>query len=279
MAEHAPHDARQPAPPADRQSLRATRFAIGGAIDSVECLAEEVPVAMVYNGISHAVMLASPAALEDFALGFSLAEGILAGPDELYDCETVVNGAGIELRMEIAARRFAELKGRRRSLAGRTGCGLCGVESLAAAVRPPAPLAHRQGQRIAAIHAAVRALECEQDLHRATRAAHAAAWVRPDGTIALMREDVGRHNALDKLIGARARLAERSADGFALVTSRASVEMVQKAASAGIGLLVALCAPTTLAVEQARQSQLTLVGRARANHLTCYSHEHWLQPD
>lgn len=265
------------APPGDtawpaRSTVPARRMAGGRAVDSLECLIQEVPVALVYNGISHAVMLASPTDLDDFALGFSLSEGILATPGELYDCEIVESADGIEVHLEIASERLAGLKARRRSLAGRTGCGLCGVDSLHAAVRQPAPVASRRPVPAASIHRALAELAAWQPLHCATGAAHAAAVADNDGTLRVVREDVGRHNALDKLVGALARRRFDPADGFALVTSRASYEMVQKAAAAGIGLLVAVSAPTAYAARVAAAANLTLVGMARAGRLTAYTH-------
>lgn len=275
----APANTLDDAPLPDRRLVRAERHEGDARVDSVECVIEEVPVALVYNGISHAVMLASPSDLEDFGLGFSLAEGILESPRELYEVEVEAGEQGIEVRMLIASARFAQLKARRRSLTGRTGCGLCGVDSLAAAVREPAPVSRRQPIAMDAIVRAQAALRPWQDLHRATHAAHAAAWADADGTVQLVREDVGRHNALDKLIGALDRQGIDTCAGFALVTSRASVELVQKAASAGIGLLVAISAPTALAIAVAERSHLSLVGNTRADRLTCYSHGQWLLAD
>ena len=255
-----------------RVTVPARRIADGETVASLERLIEEVPVALVYNGISHAVMLATPADLEDFALGFSLSEGILTTPAELYDCEPAFAAEGIELRLEIASARLAALKARRRNLAGRTGCGLCGVESLQAALRQPTPVASRAPLPVAAIHCALAELAAGQPLHRATGAAHAAAWAGNDGRVLALREDVGRHNALDKLIGALARERFDPAAGFLVVTSRASYEMVQKAAAAGIGLVAAISAPTALATRLAEAANLTLVGMARAGRLTAYSH-------
>ncbi len=268
----------EPPLPAPRATVTARRLADGEAVASLENLAEEVPVALVYNGISHAVMLATPADLTDFALGFSLSEGILASPGELYDCEAVAVEGGIEVRLEIASARLAALKERRRSLAGRTGCGLCGVESLGLAVRSPAPVAPRAPLAAAAIHRALAGLLPHQPLFAATGAAHAAAWANDAGTLLTVREDVGRHNALDKLIGALAREGFDPAAGFLAVTSRASYEMVQKAASAGIGLLAAISAPTAFAVRLAEEAGLTLVGMARSSRLTAYSHPDRLIP-
>ncbi len=263
-------------PPAEAEwpaqaTLPARRITEGGAVDSLECLVEEVPVALVYNGISHAVMLASPADLEDFALGFSLCEGIVASPREIYGIELAHGPLGIEAHIELAAERFMGLKARRRSLVGRTGCGLCGVDSLEAAARPVAPV--RGTPRIApeAILRAIEHLPGRQTLHRATGAAHGAAWADPDGRILMVREDVGRHNALDKLIGGLLREGVAPDTGFAVVTSRASYEMVQKLAVFGGGLLAAVSAPTAYAVRLAQQSNVTLAGFARAGRLTYYS--------
>ena len=255
-----------------RATVSARRISGADAVTSLETLIEEAPVALVYNGISHAVMLASPADLEDFALGFSLSEGILEAPDELYNCEVVSTADGIEVRVEIAAARRVGLKARRRSLAGRTGCGLCGVDSLRAAVRQPAPVAPRAPVAAAVIQRALADLPASQPLHRATGAAHAAAWASNDGVLQCVREDVGRHNALDKLVGALARRGADPAGGFVVVTSRASYEMVQKVAAAGIGLLAAISAPTAFAARVADAAHVTLVGLARPGRLTAYSH-------
>ncbi|MEY8875051.1 MAG: formate dehydrogenase accessory sulfurtransferase FdhD [Leptothrix sp. (in: b-proteobacteria)] len=244
-----------------------------------EWVADEVPVALVYNGISHAVMMATPADLADFALGFSLSEGILAGPDELLDLEIESGPAGITLQLTVTARRLAGLKERRRSLAGRTGCGLCGTESLAEVVRPVAPLADGLHLAPAAIERAMLALAAAQPLNQATGATHAAAWCDPSGRLLLLREDVGRHNALDKLIGALRSAGLDTAAGLVAVTSRASFEMVHKCASAGIGLLAAISAPTRLAVELAASANLTLIGFARGSRATVYAGAQRLEAD
>lgn len=243
-----------------------------GEVQSLEdCVAEEVPVAMIYNGISHAVMLASPQDLEDFALGFSLAEGILSSPKQLYAIELVTQTTGIELRMEIAAERFYQLKDRRRSMTGRTGCGLCGAESLAQALRLPEQRnLSEQVFSSAAVIQALKNASSQQVLQAATGATHASFWVKPNGEIAMVREDVGRHNALDKLLGARAKQAHEA--GFVLTTSRASYEMVQKVAVAGVAMLVAISAPTGLAIRVAEQCGVTLLGFARSEQFVVYTH-------
>jgi FdhD protein len=222
--------------------LRLDGDTVRACLDEV---VEEVPVALVYNGISHAVLLATPSDLEDLALGFSLSEGILASRSELYDSETVARSSGIEMRMEVAAGRFAALKERRRNLAGRTGCGLCGVESLDALARPLDPVPAAAPIPVAAVAAGLTELPDWQQLRRSTGAVHAAAWIGRDGHIRALREDVGRHNALDKLLGHLARNKVPPGDGFVLVSSRASYEMVQKVAALGIGCLVAVSAPTS----------------------------------
>lgn len=237
-----------------------------------EALIEEVPVALVFNGVSHAVMLATPTDLDDFALGFSLSEGIVSSPREVFASEIAHCPDGIEVHLEISSERFAALKMRRRNLAGRTGCGLCGVESLKAAVRSPARVARRPSVTAEAIARALATLPNHQPLHRATGAAHAAAWVGVDGDILAVREDVGRHNALDKLIGALARNSVSPASGFVAVTSRASYEMVQKVAAFGAGLLVAVSAPTGFAVRLADECGVSLAGFARAGRLSVYTH-------
>jgi FdhD protein len=251
----------------------------GQAEAGEEWVADEVPVALVYNGISHAVMMATPADLADFALGFSLTEGILAAPDELLDLEIESGPAGITLQLTVTARRLLGLKERRRSLAGRTGCGLCGTESLAEVIRPLAAVADGSCIAPVAIERAMLALAAAQPLNQATGATHAAAWCDPSGRLLLLREDVGRHNALDKLIGALRSARLDTARGLIAVTSRASFEMVHKCASAGIGLLAAISAPTRLAVDLAGTVNLTLIGFARGRRATVYAGAHRLDAD
>ncbi|HEU4709767.1 MAG TPA: formate dehydrogenase accessory sulfurtransferase FdhD [Methylophilaceae bacterium] len=234
-------------------------------------MAEEVPVAMVYNGVSHAVMLATPRDLEDFALGFSLTEGIAATVGDIYGVEVVPQNQGIELHIELAAEQFHKLKERRRSMTGRTGCGLCGSESLDQAMRIPETVPETALRvKSAALHRALVQIRTQQRLQAETGATHACAWVNADGEVTLLREDVGRHNALDKLIGARL-LDGVKGMGFVLTTSRASYEMVQKTAAAGIPMLAAVSAPTGLAIRIARQCGVTLVGFARETQHVIYS--------
>ena len=257
------------------------RWRGGGLAPEVDWAAEEVAVSLEYNGIGHAVMMATPDALEDLGLGFSLSEGIAAGAHEVLDLEVHAHPAGLRIAMQITAQRFMALKLRRRSLAGRTGCGLCGVDSLEQSVRPLAPLA---GGRTAPaldmgrLAAAMTGLEQAQPLRALSGATHAAAWLGPDGALHAVREDVGRHNALDKTIGALLRAGVDAGQGAALLTSRASVEMVQKAVAAGIPVLVARSAPTALAVRRAQALGLTLVGFARRDGCLVYAHAWRLQP-
>lgn len=248
----------------------------GELFTTTDWVAEEVPVALVYNGVSHAVMLASPSDLEDFALGFSLSEGIVDSPSQVYDIEVqeeTMNGArGISLALDVAASCFAHLKERRRSLAGRTGCGLCGTDSLAQAVRQPRPLASSVQFQAASVSAALARMRERQRLLGVTGASHAAAWCTAAGEMALLREDVGRHNALDKLIGALTCAGTDTSEGFIAVTSRASYELVQKTASAGVSLLAAVSGVTGLAIDMAQGCGVTLLGFARGQDLSVYSH-------
>ncbi|OIQ89712.1 protein FdhD [mine drainage metagenome] len=237
-------------------------------------VAEEVPIAMVYNGISHAVMLATSTGLEQFGLGFSLTEGIINDRSELYDLELVTLENGIELQMTIAQQCFAALKEKRRSMAGRTGCGLCGAENLQHVVRHPAPVGKGCSITSQALHTAFRQLAERQPLQMLTGAVHAAAWVMQNGDVVHVQEDVGRHNALDKLIGTLAESRIETAHGFVIVTSRASYEMVQKAASFGISMLAAISAPTGLAIDLARETGLTLIGFTRNDSHVVYAHPH-----
>jgi formate dehydrogenase accessory protein FdhD len=250
----------------------AWRLGAAGAARVDTAIAEEVPVALVYNGVSHAVMMASPTELEAFALGFSLSEGIIEDAAELLDLEIADAPGGIEISMRITARRFAGLGDRRRVMAGRTGCGLCGIDSLAQIRRELGRLGAGFATSQAAIHEALEALPLHQALNRATGAVHAAAWCDRNGAVLAACEDVGRHNALDKLIGRLARDRRPRPEGFALITSRCSYEMVQKAALAGIPMLVAISAPTSLAIEMAEQAGLTLVALARSDSITAYAH-------
>ncbi|MCG0457194.1 formate dehydrogenase accessory sulfurtransferase FdhD [Enterobacter cloacae complex sp. ECC445] len=237
-----------------------------------DLLAEEVPVALVYNGISHVVMMASPKDLELFAIGFSLSEGIIAHPQEIYGMDVVQACNGLEVQIELSSRRFMGLKERRRALAGRTGCGVCGVEQLNDIGKPVAPLPFTQTFNLANLDPALEHLNDVQPIGQLSGCTHAAAWILPSGEIAGGHEDVGRHVALDKLLGRRARESELWQQGAALVSSRASYEMVQKSAMCGVEILFAVSAATTLAVEVAERCNLTLVGFCKPGRATIYTH-------
>ena len=235
-------------------------------------LAEEVPVALVYNGISHVVMMASPKDLELFAIGFSLSEGIIAHPQEIYGMDVVQACNGLEVQIELSSRRFMGLKERRRALAGRTGCGVCGVEQLNDIGKPVAPLPFTQTFNLGNLDKALEHLNDVQPIGQLSGCTHAAAWVLPSGEIVGGHEDVGRHVALEKLLGRRAREDAVWQQGAALVSSRASYEMVQKAAMCGVEILFAVSAATTLAVEVAERCNLTLVGFCKPGRATIYTH-------
>jgi FdhD protein len=233
---------------------------------------EETAISFTFDGGSYAVMMATPQDLEDFACGFSLTEGIIASTGEIERLEVIEEDLGIELRMWLAAPRGAAYGERRRHLAGPTGCGLCGIESLAEAVRTPRKVSGRGSFRPDEIMRALDALAPAQALNRETHAVHAAAfWLPGEGLVAI-REDVGRHNALDKLAGALARRRISASDGFVLFTSRVSVEMIQKAAAVGAPMAVAVSAPTALAVRMAQAAEMTLVAVARHDGFEIFTH-------
>ena len=239
---------------------------------AMDVIAVEVPVALEYNGISHVVMLASPANLENFALGFSLSEGIIQQASELYACEVEATAAGWLVHLEIAAERFMLLKERRRNLAGRTGCGLCGTESLEQVTRCKTVVSHRHHFTEAAILNGMHAMQNLQPMQKQSGATHAAAWMTAQGQIECVREDVGRPNALDKLIGVMAEQKQDFTAGVLLITSRASYEMVQKAAIMNVGVIAAISAPTSFAVELAEQTEVTLMGFMRDQSYVVYTH-------
>ena len=248
------------------------------AQDGARMVPHEMPVALTYNRSTHAVMLASPADLEDFAIGFSLSEGIIADAGDILALEIIEVPGGIECRMDLAHDRLDALTKRQRRLAGPSGCGLCGLDSLAAAIRP-APVV--PGGRLfnpAMVQDAMRSMPAAQTLNAATHAVHAAAyWTAERGLVAL-REDVGRHNALDKLSGALARANVPAADGLVLLSSRVSVEMVQKAATLGAPVIVAISAPTSLAIEVATGAGITLIGVARPDGFEVFTHPDRITP-
>jgi FdhD protein len=244
-----------------------------GAIEhTTDLVAEEMPVALVYHDVPHVVMLATPADLEDYAIGFTLSEGLVAHADEIRGVEVLAGVASVDVKITVAWERFAQLLQRRRNLTGRTGCGLCGAENAADAIRECAPVPAGVSVSTAELHAAIAELAARQPINARTGSVHAAAWVVPGEGIRLVREDVGRHNALDKTIGALVRARADLAGGYMLITSRASYEMVQKCATVGIALLVALSAPTAFAVRLAERCGLTLVAFARADQHVVYAH-------
>lgn len=237
-----------------------------------ESVADEVAVALEVNGLSHAVMMATPLDLEDFALGFLLSEGLIDEPGELLEAEPQLAQEGITLQLRVTQRQLQRFKERRRSMVGRTGCGICGSESLDQVLRPLSRPVSTSSVAADAISRGMAGLVQGQQLQRRTGSTHAAAWCDLQGQTLCVREDVGRHNALDKLIGAMARAQLDPACGFVVVTSRASYEMVHKTAQAGIGLLGAISAPSYLAIRTAEQAGLTLAGFVRGGCATLYTH-------
>ena len=235
-------------------------------------LPEEVPVAVTFNGTTLAVMMATPADIADFAHGFALTEGAISALADVESFEIVRQPVGIEARFWIAETRAKSLADRRRRMAGPVGCGLCGIDSLDAALRALPQVRSDLTLSPAEIAGAPDALKIHQPLHDRTRAIHAAGFLRPGAGIALAREDIGRHNALDKLIGALARASEDPGTGAAVLTSRVSVEMVQKAAMAGIPAIVAASAPTALALAQAEEAGITLAAFVRDGRFELYAH-------
>ncbi|MFP7722720.1 formate dehydrogenase accessory sulfurtransferase FdhD [Lysobacter sp. A3-1-A15] len=253
------------------------RLRIDGDADArtdADTVIAETAVALLYNGHPHAVMMATPADLQDFALGFALGEGIVADPGEFNLVDTVRHVDGIALHGAIPQARFDALDTRRRGIAGRSGCGLCGVESIEAAMRPPPLVAATTRFDRRDVSHALDLLSSHQPLNDASGGVHAAGLFDPQSGVLLVREDVGRHNAVDKLVGALAHAGRDASAGFLVITSRASYEIVHKAATSGIGLVVAISAPTDLAIATARSAGLTLAAFARGGALNIYSHPH-----
>lgn len=256
---------------ATHNPYQVDRWKDGCSRQELEVVVEEVPVALVFNGVSHVVMLATPQDLAEFALGFALSEAIVGSAKDVYDIDVTALEAGMEVNITVASNCFMALKERRRNLAGRTGCGLCGAESLQHAIRPCAPVPAGPVISAETLHRAFDGLRDCQPLHALTGAVHAAAWADIDGNIEFIREDVGRHNALDKLIGAMAKGLSHFDKGLTLLTSRASCEMVQKAATIGMTIVAAISAPTGLAIRLAEQSGVTLIGFARDRNYAVYA--------
>lgn len=248
------------------------RFEGGAAHAELAPVAGEVPVAFVYGGRSHVVMMCTPADLEDLAVGFSLSEGIVERVAEIGRIEMSAHSRGVELAIEIPDAASARLADRMRVLSGRTGCGLCGVEAIDDAVRTPRVVTSALAVDTEALWRAGAALDVRQPFNRDTHAVHGAAWAHADGTLHVVREDVGRHNALDKVLGSLAREGVNPADGFLVVTSRASFELVQKAAAFGVPLLAAVSRPTGLAVRLAEAANVCLVGLLRGRTANVYAH-------
>ena len=250
------------------------RLSPRGVSTDHDLIAAEVPVALVFNGISHAVMMATPADLEDFALGFALSEGLLAERGECHDIEVVEVAEGIEVQLDVSARAATRLQERRRTLAGRTGCGLCGIDSLRQLDLQPARIVRPAWVETlppSALLSAFAQLPSRQPLNAETGAHHAAAWVTPAGELVRVMEDVGRHNALDKLLGWRLRERLAFSDGAVVMSSRASYELVRKCSRLGVPVLATISAPTSLAVDIARQAGMQLYGFCRGEQAVRYA--------
>jgi FdhD protein len=263
----------EPAGPLRPTSLvSGTKFRFGDDTGTAmeRSVATEVPVQMLFADIPFGIMMASPADLEDFAYGFSLTEGVIAAPAEIRRVSVEPEDGAVRLRIDIVGARLQAHLARKRAMTGRTSCGLCGIDDLSALPRASSPEGSAPHVALRAIERALASLEGLQLLNAATRAVHGAAWAGFDGEILLVREDVGRHNALDKLIGACLRAGLHPEDGFVVVTSRASFEMVEKTATFGARTLVAISAPTALAIARARDLDVTLVGIARRDGIAVF---------
>lgn len=258
------------------QHVSVRRWRAGELSLAHDQVAIEQPVALTYQGIPHVVMLATPDHLADLGVGFTLSEAIVQRADEIQAVQVIDDHGALEVRMSIATGHFSALLRTHRNLTGRTGCGVCGAETIEQAIRHPAPVSSGVAITHAELQSALDELQTLQPINALTGSVHAAAWVLPGAGIQLVREDVGRHNALDKVIGALVRQHVEFSQGYALITSRASYEMVQKAATLGISLLAAVSAPTALAIELAEQCGLTLIGFARHDSHVVYTHPHRL---
>ncbi|MBB3542667.1 FdhD protein [Rhizobium sp. BK176] len=263
----------------NRVAVKRTACSGGVVTPGERIVPEEVPIAFSYGGSTHAVMMGTPADLEDFAIGFSLTEGIISEVDQIAGVEIVAGDKGIDVQITLVDEVATALTARRRSMAGPVGCGLCGIESIEQAVRKvpdvaavPLKITHRD------IIESVSLLNGAQPLHRETRAVHGAGFYVPGKGLLAVREDVGRHNALDKLCGAVIAQPQPGAEGIVAVTSRLSVEMVQKAAILGSPVLVAISAPTALAIRTADEAGMTLVALVRGEDFEVFTHPQRIQP-
>jgi FdhD protein len=263
---------RDPIRTVDRKVWRDGGPNRGSLVEGTRIIPEETAIALTYNGGTYAVMMATPQDLRDFAVGFSLDEGIIQSPDDLDSLDIVELDDGIELRMWLAQAKADRLSERRRHIAGPTGCGLCGIDSIAEAIRPAAIVTPGRSFSPHQITAAMQSIPALQTINIETRAVHAAAFWAPARGIVALREDVGRHNALDKLAGVLAQDRISASEGMVLLTSRVSVEMVQKAAAMGAPLMVAVSAPTALAVRMADAAGITLAAIARADGFEIFTH-------
>lgn len=261
-----------PVPTVVSSEVSVQRWAEGKLTHKTDQVAEEMPVALVYHGVPHVVMLATPADLEDFAVGFTISEGLVERPDEIRSVEVTYGADAADVSVTVAWQRFSGLLQRRRNLTGRTGCGLCGAEKAEDAIREVARVGIGPKVSTEGLHEAIEQLGSMQPINSRTGSVHAAAWVIPGKGIQLVREDVGRHNALDKAIGALVRSGADFGSGYMLITSRASFEMVQKSATVGISFLAALSAPTAFAIRVAEKTGLTLVAFARRDRHVVYAH-------
>ena len=243
-----------------------------GASPGSAIVAEEVPIALVYNGRPYVVVMGTPSDLEDLAVGFSRTEAVVDDSSQIERLDVVRASHGIELQIQIPTANAERLEARARALVSRTGCGLCGVETITDALRVPTPLSSRLTVTAEALWLAGAELSRQQTLNNETKTVHGAGWAMADGRLSIVREDVGRHNALDKVLGALARSGTNAADGFVVVTSRASYEMIQKAAVCGIELVAAISRPTGLAIRFAEAAEMTLVGLLRGRSANVYCH-------
>jgi FdhD protein len=250
----------------------------GSQHEAARTIPEETALALTYNGGTYAVMMGTPQNLTDFAIGFSLSEGIVQTPEDIQSIEIVDLDEGVELRMWLADEKASRISDRRRQIAGPTGCGLCGIDSITEALRPASVVSGGGSFASQDILAVMQSIAPLQTINIETRAVHAAAFWLPGRGIVALREDVGRHNALDKLAGALAQAKVPTSEGAVLLTSRVSVEMVQKTAAIGAPVMVAVSAPTALAVRMAEAAGITLVAIARADGFEVFTHQNRITP-